>query len=1010
MAESTPPSLDRAGRQESRLSFLQKRGKEFIPLSKTNGVLAVGQRLEACEEEVKKNPSDAQAINSLRKALGAAKTTLHTEIDVQKNKKDIIPTCDDVLQAGIADFEKVYKSLYETIEKNPKDGKIGVQLLKNEVAALNKQLDSVELKPQRYKAPIDLFIQGLKIRDKVAGVAKKVISTIPDEIKERIDLTTGRSGDAVNIKGTLRMLEKAMLRRNHEGNADFVRDPVRFMVICQDMKAISSSLRAFRMCQDIKIIRLKDRFYTEPTSGGWRDIMLNFVLNDSTEKLQCEIQIVHKLMLNARKTLDGHDIYHNARNALEMLEYLGVGTNPAERAEKILENWDTCDKNFSFLRHAGCTLSDLKGAGANGATLRRIGFSAQEVMDVMGYSELAEAANVAYTHIDACSKPGNKNAVDEAEVLLGLLKDAFTGMRAETSLLENGCVKTILKIAEDDSIDSNVRGILLEALAARYNLTTAAMNENALSRCLHILGHSQADDLTLRKGARALFNSNCDGGYMFTEKREELLVEWCLNMSSNNEKEALHAARALSRFYERKIEFENVHCFGSQDTLRDAFEKSQTCLQTLVSVLQDSTCLEMLECVAWIVHCVASGNSTYTSLLTDEAPKILLNHVCTYCAKAPQSAFALYYLSEWKSAKVTLWECDAPRRLADILYDYSKQIDFEDTSLSLKYIACTIGELALHPKARSIIKELIQAARSSDELLKGVAQIIEISHGGVVGNNTGSIELAVEILGNDVLNEVQCQFLALSVWNAERYLPRLLEAGIVDKLIFTLKQNPFNSRAWLAMRNCLSHSPDAEKHIINSKIVSECLPQAIDNASCCSYMALLFARDLANKPSDGLEAVLEINIFKHAGALLSGICRSSSYAAQILSSRASWVIDLLLEKCTDVQRKASYHDLFFKFLDLRKVNASLFVEQTFQSPIKRLCNTPEGIDFIAKRIDNACNLKKDPFSAIFSGCSGTCGRAMPTRISRALVQEFLMHLKRHLWMTRAYYCFPAFIS
>ena len=34
----------------------------------------------------------------------------------------------------------------------------------------------------------------------------------------------------------------------------------------------------------------------------------------------CEIQVVHTMLLSARKTLPGHDVYNRVRNAMELLE------------------------------------------------------------------------------------------------------------------------------------------------------------------------------------------------------------------------------------------------------------------------------------------------------------------------------------------------------------------------------------------------------------------------------------------------------------------------------------------------------------------------------------------------------------------------------------------------------------------------------------------------------------------------------------------------------------------
>ena len=71
------------------------------------------------------------------------------------------------------------------------------------------------------------------------------------------------------------------------------------------------------------VVRVKDRF-KHPSGGGWRDVMINyFVLIDGAKHV-CEVQLVHKSLLTARKGLPGHIIYGVVRNATEVLEFLGL--------------------------------------------------------------------------------------------------------------------------------------------------------------------------------------------------------------------------------------------------------------------------------------------------------------------------------------------------------------------------------------------------------------------------------------------------------------------------------------------------------------------------------------------------------------------------------------------------------------------------------------------------------------------------------------------------------------
>ena len=71
------------------------------------------------------------------------------------------------------------------------------------------------------------------------------------------------------------------------------------------------------------VVRVKDRF-KHPSGGGWRDVMINFYVVGDGAKHVCEVQLVHKSLLTARKGLPGHVIYGVVRNATEVLEFLGL--------------------------------------------------------------------------------------------------------------------------------------------------------------------------------------------------------------------------------------------------------------------------------------------------------------------------------------------------------------------------------------------------------------------------------------------------------------------------------------------------------------------------------------------------------------------------------------------------------------------------------------------------------------------------------------------------------------
>ena len=110
------------------------------------------------------------------------------------------------------------------------------------------------------------------------------------------------------------------------GNCNRVFDVVRGMVECPDMERVAHVLSNLGRSEAIELVRMKDRFFAEPSPGGWRDCMVCFVLKDDPHKHVCELQLVHNDLLTARKGLPGHSIYNRARNASELMECMWSST------------------------------------------------------------------------------------------------------------------------------------------------------------------------------------------------------------------------------------------------------------------------------------------------------------------------------------------------------------------------------------------------------------------------------------------------------------------------------------------------------------------------------------------------------------------------------------------------------------------------------------------------------------------------------------------------------------
>jgi len=135
--------------------------------------------------------------------------------------------------------------------------------------------------------------------------------------------------EQTGLKATKRIVEKAALRPGEgRGRTERVCDVVRAMLVAKDMRtvgAIAEALRALQAEGLVEVRRVKDRF-TQPSGGGWRDLMVNLVVlsDEGAVRHVCEVQVAHEMMLTARKGLPGHEVYAVQRNAAEFIESCGL--------------------------------------------------------------------------------------------------------------------------------------------------------------------------------------------------------------------------------------------------------------------------------------------------------------------------------------------------------------------------------------------------------------------------------------------------------------------------------------------------------------------------------------------------------------------------------------------------------------------------------------------------------------------------------------------------------------
>ena len=174
-----------------------------------------------------------------------------------------------------------------------------------------------------------------------------------DEFVEAVATKCGAKHSTPPLKGAWRAIEKMALRvESEEGECGALKegpldatplcDVLRGSLQCEDftmlvtalelLEALDSELgdpaQARGLTQRIRLLRIKDRF-AAPTSGGWADVLVNFVFEGDAAKHVVELQLQHENLLLVRKEGGGHKDYNEFRSAFELLEAVGKAPTDA---------------------------------------------------------------------------------------------------------------------------------------------------------------------------------------------------------------------------------------------------------------------------------------------------------------------------------------------------------------------------------------------------------------------------------------------------------------------------------------------------------------------------------------------------------------------------------------------------------------------------------------------------------------------------------------------------------
>lgn len=161
---------------------------------------------------------------------------------------------------------------------------------------------------------------------------------------------TGGSVTRTSAKHLYRILEKLALDpKVAAGEQAHAWDAARMMVLYENMEGIARGVEhilADHRFGEVEVVRIKDRF-SEPTGGGWSDILVNLRFPSSCKelsKLPFELQLAVTQMMVIRKEMGGHHGYAKYRSGKEILELLTY------TPEQLVQSIASSSKAKGFIR------------------------------------------------------------------------------------------------------------------------------------------------------------------------------------------------------------------------------------------------------------------------------------------------------------------------------------------------------------------------------------------------------------------------------------------------------------------------------------------------------------------------------------------------------------------------------------------------------------------------------------------------------------------------------------
>mmetsp|Transcript_21815 Transcript_21815/g.66991 ORF Transcript_21815/g.66991 Transcript_21815/m.66991 type:complete len:766 (-) Transcript_21815:11-2308(-) len=332
---------------------------ELQGLDALSASIAAPEALADRSRAAAENPDDEAARRALAESVEEAMRDVREAFASQAGRPGVVTMCDAAIAAGDDDFLSVYKVMWDRIAKKTDD----LEAYETAVASV-----------RRRSLTAASVTQGTESIAELVAAAGRVKARFDEQMSSLADTIKGaRYRPPAELKKTSRIVEKAFC----QGTCSRIFDVVRCMIVVDDMNIAAEALSRLAADSEVEIVRIKERFVREPTSGGWRDCMINGRFTGGSPHVW-EVQIVHRELLVARRGLPGHAIYNCVRVATELLEKMGLEKH--DRAARIGKLAAASGETAKDFRDKGVEAADLVAAACfEPHELKDAGLSADEL-------------------------------------------------------------------------------------------------------------------------------------------------------------------------------------------------------------------------------------------------------------------------------------------------------------------------------------------------------------------------------------------------------------------------------------------------------------------------------------------------------------------------------------------------------------------------------------------------------------------------------------------------------